>query len=182
LAETNLCSAAEAYPVAYPPELERLHRALASLPGVSDVCSGIESLEGLTGDDLRFPNFAHVPHGALRRTNGGLPGEALIQIEFRLAPSSVAWRSLEFIAWFVKDQARSGVFVQLRPFALPPMFGEQVQLGGTLKWHIDLFCPDTGEDLSLQFAKIDRIASGLELAVRLYGHLIGKPDSPNRVC
>ena len=170
--------------MAYPPELERLHRALASLPGVSDVCSGIESLEGLTGDDLRFPNFAHVPHGALRRTNGGLPGEALIQIEFRLAPSSVAWRSLEFIAWFVKDQARSGVFIQLRPFALPPMFGEEVQLGGTLKWHIDLFCPDTGEDLSPQLAKIDRIASGLERAVRLYGHLLGEPglDSPNRVC
>jgi hypothetical protein len=166
--------------VAYPPELERLHRALASLPAVSGVCSGIESLQQLTGDDLRFPDFAHVPHGALRRTNGGLPGEALIQIEFQLEPSTVGWRSLEFIAWFVKDQARSGELIQLRPFALPPMVGDEVQLGGTLKWHIDLFCPDTGEDLSPQLAKIDRIANGLELAVRLYGHLVGKTDSSNR--
>lgn len=165
--------------MAYPPELERLHRALAGLPGVSGVCSGIESLQELTGDDLRFPDFAHVPHGALRRTNGGLPGEALIQIEFRLELSSVGWRSLEFIAWFVKDQARSGALIQLRPFALPPMVGEQVQLGGTLKWHIDLFCPDTGDDLSPQLAKIDRIARGLESAVHLYGHLIGTSDSPN---
>jgi hypothetical protein len=168
--------------VAYPPALERLHRSLACLPGVFDVCSGIESLQELTRDDLHFPDFAHVPHGALRRTNGGLPGEALIQIEFRLEPSSVGWRSLEFIAWFVKDQARSGELIQLRPFALPPMVGEQVQLGGTLKWHIDVFCPDTGADLSPQLAKLDRIASELELAVGVYGHLVGRPSSPNRVC
>src|SRR4051794_37795562 len=126
----------------YPPALERLHRALAGLPGVSDVCSGIESLEGLTGDDLRFPVFAHVPHGALRRTNGGLAGEALVQVEFRIGPSPVGWRSLEFVAWFVRDQARGGKSIQLRPFALPPMAGDQVQLGHTLKWHIDLFYPD----------------------------------------
>jgi hypothetical protein len=157
----------------YPPALERLHRALVSLSGVSDVCSGIESLHGLTGDDLCFPDFAHVPHGALRRTNGGLAGEALIQVEFRLELSPVGWRSLEFIAWFVRDQARGGGLIQLRPFALPPMVGDQVQLGGTLKWHIDLFCPGAGEDLSPQFAKIDGIASDLELAVGLYGHLVG---------
>ena len=71
--------------------------------GVSDVCSGIESLQGLTGDDLRFPDFAHVPHGALRRTNGGLSGEALVQTEFRIASSPVGWQSLEFLAWFVRD-------------------------------------------------------------------------------
>ncbi|MBY0512776.1 MAG: hypothetical protein K2P78_02575 [Gemmataceae bacterium] len=159
--------------MAYPPALERLHAALASLPGVSDVCSGIESLQGLTGDDLRFPDFAHVPHGALRRTNGGLTGEALVQVEFRIAATAAGWRSLEFIAWFVRDQARGGVFIQLRPFALPPMYGDQVQLGHTLKWHIDLFCPDTGEDLSPQLAKIDGIAAGLELAINLYGPLIG---------
>jgi hypothetical protein len=164
--------------MAYPPALERLHAALASLPGVTDVCSGIESLQGLAGDDLRFPDFAHVPHGALRRTNGGLAGEALIQVEFRIAASAVGWRSLEFIAWFVRDQARGGEFIQLRPFALPPVVGDHVQLGGTLKWHIDLFCPNTGKDLSPQFVTIEGIASGLELAVRLYGHLVGgSPDA-----
>ena len=158
--------------MAYPPALERLHVALASLPGICDVCSGIESLQGLAEDILQFPDFAHVPHGALRRTNGGLTGEALVQVEFRIAPTPVGWRSLEFLAWFVRDQARGGESIQLRPFALPPMYGEQVQLGQTLKWHIDLFCPDTGEDLSPQFVKIDGIAAGLELAVRLYGELV----------
>ena len=77
--------------MAYPPELERLHRALASLPGVFDVCSGIESLQGLTyGDDLRFPDFAHLPHGApAHQRRAG--GEALVQVEFRIAPSAVGW-------------------------------------------------------------------------------------------
>ncbi len=140
---------------------------------MSDVCSGIDRLQGLTGDDLRFPDFAHVPQGALRRTDGGLAGEALIQVELRLEQSVTGWRALEFLAWFVRDQAQGGQSIHLRPFALPPMFGDQVQLGHTLRCHVDLFRPDTGEDLSPQLAKVDRIAAGLELAVRLYGHLVG---------
>jgi hypothetical protein len=99
-------------------------------------------------------------------------GEALIQFEFRLAQTPAGWRSLEFLAWFVRDQARSGAFIQLRPFALPPMVGDNVQLGSPLRWHIDLFCPDTGEDLAPQLTKVAGIAEGLELAVRLYGHLL----------
>lgn len=155
----------------YPPEIERLHQALSSLPGVTDLQSGIESLQGLTGDELRLAGFAHLPHGALRRTNGGLADEAFIQVEFRVEQTAAGWRSLEFLAWFVRDQARGGESVQLRPFALPPMVGEQVQLGETLQWHIDLFCPGTGDDLSPQLARVARIADALELSLRLYGHL-----------
>ncbi|MGV3720539.1 MAG: hypothetical protein ACO1SX_06475 [Actinomycetota bacterium] len=155
-----------------PPEIERLHQALASLPGVSDACSGIESLQGLTGDDLRFPDIAHLPHGALRRTNGGLTGEALIQVEFHIAQTPIGWRSLELLAWFIRDQARAGAFIQLRPLAFPPMVGGHVQLGDTLRWQIDLFCPDTGDDLAPQLAEVARLAEALELAVRLYGDLV----------
>ena len=53
------------------------------------------------------------------------------------------------------------------------MDGDQVQLGHTLKWHVDLFFPDTREDLSPQLAQIDDMAAGLELAIKLYGQLIG---------
>ncbi|WP_406698502.1 hypothetical protein V5E97_06430 [Singulisphaera sp. Ch08] len=160
----------------YPPEIERMHQAIAQLPGVHSVCSGIDDLQGITGDDLRLPDQAHLPHGALRRTNGGLTNEALIQFEFQLEPSATAWRSLEFIAWFVRDRARGGEFLQIRPFALPPEHGEQTQLGETLRWHIDLFCPDTGDDLSPQLARVAELAKGLELAIRLYGSRLGQDE------
>lgn len=158
--------------MSYPPEVDRLHAALESLPGLTEASSGIESLQGITGNHLRFPDFAHLPHGALRRTDGGLEGEALIQTEFRIERSERGWRTLEFLAWFIRDQARSGELIQLRPFALPPMAGGEVQIGNTLHWQIDLFCPDTGEDLSPQLERVARIAEALETAVSLYGHLI----------
>ena len=161
----------------YPPEIERLHQALARLPGVDDLRSGIESLQELTADDLRLAENAHLPHGSLRRTNGGLADEAFIQVEFRVAPTPSGWRSLEFLAWFVRDQARGGESVQLRPFALPPMVGERVQLGETLQWQIDLFCPGTGDDLSPQLARVAKIAESLEIAFRLYGHLLRDESS-----
>ena len=155
----------------YPLELEFLHKTLTRLPGVHDVCCGIDSLHHLVAADLAFPDFRHLPHGALRRTGGGLENEALIQIEFKIHQTPLGWRSLEFIAWFVRDQARGGVSVQLRPFALPPQIGESVQLGNTLRWHIDLFCSNVTEDLSPQLAQVHELANGLRMAVDIYGHL-----------
>ena len=158
--------------MSYPVEVEFLHKTLARLPGVHDLCSGIDSLHHLVAADLGFPDFRHLPHGALRRTGGGLDYEALIQIEFQIEQTPLGWRSLEFIAWFVRDQARGGVPMQLRPFALPPQVGESVQLGGTLRWHIDLFCPNVTENLAPQWAQVKEIANGLELAINIYGHLV----------
>jgi hypothetical protein len=156
----------------YPREIERLHGALRRLPGMLEVESGIESLQGLTAEDLRFPDFAHLPLGALRRTSGGLSGEALIQFEFALAPNAASWLSLEFLAWFIRDQARGGHAIQLHPLAFPPAAGTQIQLGTTLRWQIDLFCLGTGADLSPQLATVESIAEALEAALRVYGHLL----------
>ena len=64
---------------------------------------------------------------------------------------------------------------------MPPMYGEQVQLGNTLKWQIDLFYPDTEKDLTPQLARIADIAKGLELAVNLYGYLIGSSEDTGQV-
>lgn len=156
----------------YPREIERLHNVLGRLPGVLEVESGIESLQGLTAEDLHFPDFAHLPLGALRRTSGGLSGEALIQFEFVLAPAAPSWLSLEFLAWFIRDQARGGYAIQLRPSAFPPAAGAQVQLGATLRWQIDLFCLDAEADLSPQLATVEHIAEALEVALQVYGHLL----------
>ncbi|CAH8711242.1 hypothetical protein M5W83_14540 [Paenibacillus thiaminolyticus] len=51
---------------------------------------------------------------------GGLENEVLIQFEFAIDQSVEGLQSLEFLAWFVRDYARGGKKIQLRPFALPP--------------------------------------------------------------
>lgn len=162
--------------MSYPLELEFLHTTLTRLPGVHEVCSGIDSLHHLVAADLGFADFRHLPHGALRRTGGGFDSEALIQVEFKIEQTPLGWRSLEFIAWFVRDQARGGVSMQLRPFALPPQIGELVQLGHTLRWHIDLFCSNVTEDLAPQLSQVQEIANGLRLAIEIYGHLLLPAD------
>jgi len=158
--------------MSYPPQIERFQFTLGSLPGVYDVSSGIQSLQGLTDTSLRFPDFAALPIGALRRTLGGLDGEALIQFEFFLKAEPVSWRTIEFIAWFIRDQSRSGLSIQLRPFALPPEAAGQVQLGNSLRWQVDLFLADVTSDLSPQLEHVDQLSRALEAAIRVYGHLL----------
>src|SRR5687767_6178359 len=100
----------------YPPQVKRFHAALERIPGVFDVASGSARLEGLSNADLASPDWAHLPHGALHRTAGPLPGESFIQFELSLEPSRRGWRALEFLGWLVRDLARSGEAIQLRPF------------------------------------------------------------------
>jgi hypothetical protein len=156
----------------YPPEIEKLHAGLRRLTGVLDVASGIDQLDGLTGDDLSRADLAHLPHGALRRTAGCLPDESLIQVEFRLERSERGWRALEFLGWFVRDQARGGLAIQLRPFALPPVAGERVQLGESLRFHIDLFLPGAGSDLGPHLDTVNGIADDLRLVSELYDKML----------
>jgi len=158
--------------MSYPPEIERLHAALSSLPGVMEASSGVQSLQGVSAEHLELTHFRALPIGAMLRTGGGLTGEALIQVEFRLVANQESWRTLEFLAWFVRDQSRGGVPIQLRPFALPPEAAGQIQLGHTLRWQIDLFCPGTTADLSPQLQQVAEIASTLESAIQIYGNAL----------
>src|SRR5690242_14297251 len=42
-------------------------------------------------------------------------------VSFRLAPDNHGWRALEFLAWFVNNDARrSGMNIRLEPFSAPP--------------------------------------------------------------
>jgi hypothetical protein len=156
----------------YPPEIEKLHAGLRRLAGVLDIASGIDRLDGLTVDDLSLADLAHLPHGALRRKAGCFPDESLIQVEFRLERSERGWRALEFLGWFVRDQARGGQAVQLRPFAVPPVAGERVQLGESLRFHIDLFLPGAGSDLGPHLNKVRGIADDLRRASELYDGML----------
>ena len=152
----------------YPAEIQQFHDALARVPGVSEISSGIESLQDIGAQDMSLASYGHLPLGALRRTNGGLPGEALVQVEFYLTPDTVGWRGLEFLAWWARDAARGGESIQLRPYALPPRVGETVQLGHTLRFHIDIFLPDATSELAPILAKIAHLAGFLNLSLKLY--------------
>ncbi len=152
----------------YPPQVQAFLDALACLPGVTSVSASIESLDGLRVEHLSLVDLGHLPHASLRRTNGGLDNEALVQFAFRLEPSAAGWRSLEFLAWVVRDMARSGEIVHLSPFALPPKAGPLIQLGQSLRFHIDLFCQDVGDDLGSVLAMVLRMATFLRFATNLY--------------
>lgn len=161
----------------YPPQVAAFHNALSRLPGAYDVGSTVQSLWGVTPEVLSSVDFGHLPHAAIRWAGGGREDQALAQFEFRLKASATGWRSLEFISWWVRDQARGGTNIQLRPFALPPMAGQTVQLGHTLRFHIDLFCVANGKDLSPVLAAVQELADDLEAAMRIYQKVLFEKDA-----
>jgi hypothetical protein len=153
-----------------PDEIQAFHDALEQLDGVESVESGIRSLDGIRAEDLRLAGpFADLPHAALRRTGGGLKDEAYLQFEIVLSANDAGWRALDFLAWFVRDQARGGEYVQLRPFALPPSGPNGPRrLGAQPTFHLDLFWLDAGEDLAPILARVAEITKTFELTRRLY--------------
>lgn len=151
-----------------PQQVTAFQDALADLPGAHEVSSRIQCLGGVTPEVLSLVDFGHLPHAAIRWAGGGHQDQALAQFEFYLPPSPEGWRSLEFIAWWVRDQARGGTDVQLRPFALPPVVGQTVQLGHTLRFHIDLFCIARGDDLAPVLATVQKLADDLRDTIKIY--------------
>jgi len=151
-----------------PAPVQQLRAALGRLSGVGDLSSGISSLHGIRDEELSGFMVADWPLGALRRTQGGLPQESLAEFSFTIAPTKAGWLSLEFLAWFFKDQARGGESVQLRPVALPPESDEGPQLGRTLRFKIDLFWEKSGDDLGPILTRIEAIAGALDQAIDRY--------------
>jgi len=156
----------------YPVEISNFHNLLLELPDVKNVSSGIESLAELTVEELALIEFAHLPHATLRRTNGGLDDEVFVQVEFYLSQTLEGWKTLEFLAWFVRDQARGGELLQLRPFGLPPIAKGETQLGNTLRFHLDLFCLNSNGELELILAKVKEIEQSLKTAIEIYRSVI----------
>lgn len=152
----------------YPIDVSNFHETLLQLKGMVSVESSVENLEPIDREMLSLSDYAHLPHATLRRTNGGLENEVFLQFEFEIEWSEEGLVALEFIAWFVRDQARGGNTIQLRPFALPPETPYGRQLGTTLKFHIDLFVDEVVDTLEPAFAKIRELDASLNLAIRLY--------------
>lgn len=152
----------------YPIDIENFHNTLLMLSGISSIESGIDDLEAIDLFMLKQPEYAHLPHASLLRTNGGLENEVLIQIEFLIDYSVESMQSLEFISWFIRDSARGGTKIQLRPFALPPETPNRRQLGTSLKFHIDLFVDGINETLEPAFEVIRHLNESLNLYIKLY--------------
>jgi hypothetical protein len=129
----------------YPQEIQDFHDQLLRLPGIYDIISGINSLQGIREEHL-----------------------SLIQIEFRTEKTAQAWKSLEFMAWFVREQARAGEQIQMRPGGLTPMVNGKIQLGETLYFQIDLFLPNAPSELTPILIKIRALARTLERSLNLY--------------
>ncbi|MBN9299968.1 MAG: hypothetical protein J0I41_23400 [Filimonas sp.] len=153
---------------AYPTEINEIHKTLESLKGIENVSSGVGNLGYVTQEDLTSPEYAHLPIATLRRTNGGLPGEVMIQFEFSIDRTNESLLSLEFLAWFVRDQSRGGNKIQLRPFALPPQTPAGVQLGSTLKFHIDYFFDNIRDSLQPVLEQVASLNKALQLFINLY--------------
>ncbi|MFB0843396.1 hypothetical protein [Paenibacillus oleatilyticus] len=152
----------------YPIDVNNFHETLLRLKGMVSVESHVENLEPIDREMLSLPDYAHLPHATLRRTNGGLENEVFLQFEFEIERSEEGLVALEFISWFIRDQARGGNTIQLRPFAFPPETSYGRQLGTTLKFHIDLFIDEVVDTLEPAFARIRAMDASLNLAIRLY--------------
>ena len=152
----------------YPKEIDLFQKTLENLKGIENVSSGIDNLDGIKSSELKSLSFSHLPIATLLRTDGGLENEMMLQFEFTLDKSYDSLISLEFLSWFIRDQARSGVIIQLRPFALPPKVLDRFQIGETLKFHIDYFNENAPETLQPILDKISDLNKSLEMFILLY--------------
>ena len=154
---------------ALPAEVQRLISAIAGVPGVSSVGISRIYLPDLELSDLSLPGpYGDLPAATLRRSGGGLPEETLISISFEICRDEAGLRGLEFLAWWVRDQARAGHNVQLRAIGLPPMAGGAKQLGSTLSFSIDMFHENPAQDTALLLDALDDAAASAETFTRLY--------------
>ena len=159
----------------YPPQVQQLVDAISALPGVAGCFCSPKPLEDIGPDDLSLPGeFGDLPQVAVRRTNGGIENEVMIQTEVIFDRSPEAWVSLEFLAWWVRDWGRSGHNIQMRPMALPPKAYE-VQLGRTLKFFIEYFLIEETENYATTLGVAAEMAESIVENVQDYADCFENP-------
>jgi hypothetical protein len=153
----------------YPPEIEKLRYLLKSMPGVMEVEAAHTPLQDFDVDKLSQVPLGDLPHAAIRRSSGGLQGEALGQVFITLSPTLESWRTLEFLSWQVRDWSRAGHCIQIRTRGLPPALGERIQLGLSLRVIIEFFVVGLDIEPERMLRQIDEFARVLESSILLYG-------------
>ncbi|MEN5291395.1 hypothetical protein [Stenotrophomonas lactitubi] len=138
--------------------VQRLADVVSSIPGVRSASVTKHDLSEMAVGELSQLPYADLPLAVLRRSEGSLPHELLIGIEFDLNGGAEGWLALEFLSWWVLDAARSGSLMQLRSLALPPL---EQQFGETLKFTIDWFHADPEQDMERLLVAVDELAAHL---------------------
>jgi hypothetical protein len=158
-----------------PEEVLQLRNTLQSLSGVRDVDIGVHHLTGLSERDLSLPGeFGDFPHLVIRRSKSSVKNEVLVAVEVWMTQDYQGWIALEFLAWWVRDQSRGGEQVQMCPLALPPVaYG--TQLGRTLKFVIEFFCLDRGENSGPVLKKLTEFTESLEYSLENYAEALARP-------
>ncbi len=108
------------------------------------------------------------------RTGGGRENEVLIQTEIIFERTYESWISLEFIAWWVRDWARSGHQIQMRPVALPPR-GFQIQLGRTLKFLLEYILVEEGDEFEATLKTVESMAESIAESFENYRECFESP-------
>ncbi len=159
----------------YPPEVQQLYDVLLSLDGVTSAELGLIDLADVDLEALSLPHlFGDLPQVAIRRSGGGRENEKLVTATLRFAPSAAGWVAMEFLSWWVRDLARSGRDIQMRSLGLPPM-GPEIQLGGTLKFVIELFVLDASEKCERVSQELAELANSLESSIEHYAEALENP-------
>lgn len=151
-----------------PPAIEALTRELLALPGVENVEARHTPLEEFDIAHVGLVPFGDLPHAALLRTKGGLPGEALGQFLIELRPVLESWRSLEFLSWQVRDWSRAGRRIQIRSRGLPPVIDNRIQLGTSLVFILEFFVDGMERDAQRLLHEIAEFANDLRASRSLH--------------
>ena len=158
----------------YPKQVTYFHDALYRFRGVVEVNTGLKRLDKVPLEDYRLPGkMGDLPHALLRRTRGGLANEAWANTDVILSYDRAGWLTLEFFAWWIRDQSRAGQQIQMRPQALIPLADNEIQLGHTLKFVIDHFCMLSNSSPETMLAVLEERGKSLNLAIDSYVDVLG---------
>lgn len=158
----------------YPTQVKSFHQALYRLKGVVEVNTGLKPLDQIPQEDYGLSGkMGDLPHALLRRTQGGMPHEAWANTDVILSYDRAGWLTLEFLAWWVRDCSRGGVPIQMRPQALSPLVGEEIQLGTTLKFVIDHFCLLPNKSPEPMLTLLAQQGQALNTAMNVHDHVLG---------
>ena len=159
----------------YPEGVQKIFTAFRNFEAIDNVEVGLQKIDSVDLDSLRLPGvFGVLPHLALRRSGGGRPKETLVTFKFELGKNGHGWIALEFLAWWVRDMCRSGYDIQLRPLAFPPVANNEIQLGNSLSFLLEIFVVEPNDELGEMPRYVDECADSLKLAIEIYKDAIEK--------
>ena len=152
----------------FPPPIQAFMDAVRQVGGIDSIEPHKWYLPELPVEHFSLPQFADLPLGVLRRPCGIAAHEVLVAFKFWPQRTEQGWRAVEFLSWWVRDNARGGHAMQMRSLALPPEAAGQIQLGSTLSFVIELFVNIEDENMEQLLQIVGQYAEDLTRAARLY--------------